>query len=103
MVYIIGGYNRLHNLVILKEHPSSTTLAHFVGSVLSHSLNMVFVASLHAQIRLWRTSQTPITLSEMYLPNPVVPNTPTSEVIYKAYFSSKIGEKKNVPRCADIG
>jgi hypothetical protein len=33
----------------------------------------------------------------------VVPNTPTSEVIYKAYFSSKIGEKKNVPLCADIG
>ena len=40
------GCNWICNVVVFNENPSSTTLANFVGSVLSHSLNTAYTAHL---------------------------------------------------------
>jgi hypothetical protein len=48
----------------LQKHPSSTTLANFVGSVLSHSLNTVYaVRYAHPNCAFSTTSHTPKLLS----------------------------------------
>ena len=52
--------------MIMIKYSLLPTLANFVGSVLSHSLNSGYMAPLRsAQISLWGTSDTLVTLSEI--------------------------------------
>ena len=74
---VINVMRLIHPVVVINYHPSSTTLANLVGSVLSHSLNryisgVVLFLCHFAQIQQRRTSDTLGTLYEMRFHSPAV-------------------------------